>query len=319
MYVFERYTDKERSSWDMFVRESRNGTFLFQRSYMEYHRERFPDCSLLCFDEKHRLVALLPAHRGTTCDTEFCSHGGLTYGGLILSGHTGQADVLRLMTELVEYLRKEGFTRMLYKAVPHIYHHQPSEDDLYALFRLNARLAACNVSTAVPLFADSGRTLERRRRRGCERAEQNGYEIKEAGLELFWPIMQDNLMKRYSAVPVHTLEEMKYLQGLFPTEICCYLVMDGGGRPQAGAVVYDAGRVLHVQYGHATEEGKRQGALDLLYIRLIEKYGRQSRIHYFDFGTSNEQQGRYLNENLIMQKEGFGGHAVVYNTFVLEL
>jgi hypothetical protein len=31
-----------------------------------------------------------------------------------------------------------------------------------------------------------------------------------------------------------------------------------------------------------------------------------------DFGNSNEQGGKYLNENLIAQKEGFGGRATVY-------
>jgi hypothetical protein len=37
----ERYTGAARGLWDGFVRDSRNGTFLFFRDYMEYHQDRF--------------------------------------------------------------------------------------------------------------------------------------------------------------------------------------------------------------------------------------------------------------------------------------
>ena len=84
---------------------------------------------------------------------------------------------------------------------------------------------------------------------------------------------------------------------------------------EAGAVVYECNdRVVHVQYGHATPRGKDVGALDLLYLNLIDRY-REKGFAYLDFGNSNEQEGRYLNENLIAQKEGCGGRSVVYRMF----
>ena len=42
-------------------------------------------------------------------------------------------------------------------------------------------------------------------------------------------------------------------------------------------------------------------------------------VMYIDFGTSTEQGGTYLNEGLIKQKEGFGGRAVVYDTYELNI
>ena len=42
-------------------------------------------------------------------------------------------------------------------------------------------------------------------------------------------------------------------------------------------------------------------------------------IPYFDFGTSNEQQGRVLNTSLIYQKEGFGGRGVCYDCYEWEV
>src|ERR1039458_10102236 len=59
----ELYTPQHKQAWDEFVAGSRNGTFLVHRDHMEYHRDRFCDSSLLVFDDRGRLVALLPANR----------------------------------------------------------------------------------------------------------------------------------------------------------------------------------------------------------------------------------------------------------------
>ena len=74
-----RYTAAQSAEWNEFVERSKNGTFLFHRSYMDYHADRFTDHSLMVWN-KGRLSALLPAneHDGT-----LYSHQGLTYGGLI--------------------------------------------------------------------------------------------------------------------------------------------------------------------------------------------------------------------------------------------
>ena len=40
---------------------------------------------------------------------------------------------------------------------------------------------------------------------------------------------------------------------------------------------------------------------------------------YFDFGISTEDNGRYLNEGLITQKQEFGGRGVVYDFYELKV
>ena len=45
----ELYEQKYKAQWDEFVRESKNGVFLFYRDYLEYHADRFNDFSLLFF------------------------------------------------------------------------------------------------------------------------------------------------------------------------------------------------------------------------------------------------------------------------------
>ena len=142
-----------------------------------------------------------------------------------------------------------------------------------------------------------------------------GYHVAEGTLADFWPILEGNLLQRYGARPVHSLAEMQYLQGCFPQQIRCYLALDTQGQPQAGAVLYVSQQTVHVQYGHCTPQGRQDGALDMLYFWLIERCSKETTLRFFDFGTSNEQQGHVLNENLIRQKEGFGGQGVAYATY----
>jgi len=72
-----------------------------------------------------------------------------------------------------------------------------------------------------------------------------------------------------------------------------------------------------VQYIGANEQGKRLGALDLVFDELINRtFSSES---FFDFGISTENMGNYLNENLIFQKEGFGGRGIVYEIYKYNL
>lgn len=99
-----RYTPALKAEWDAAVEASRNGTFLFRRDYLEYHADRFPDCSYLFF-LKGKVIALLPAHRRGDM---LCSHAGLTYGGLILSPSATSERVLTLFDLMAEELPRDG-------------------------------------------------------------------------------------------------------------------------------------------------------------------------------------------------------------------
>ena len=142
MFEIVRYTAEQANEWNQFVATSKNGTFLFDRRYMDYHADRFEDHSLL-FYLNSTLYALLPANRQG--DTLY-SHQGLTYGGLISNEKTTTAHVVQLFRELMAYMKGEGIREMIYKPVPHIYHSIPAEEDLFALYSVcNAQLLERNV------------------------------------------------------------------------------------------------------------------------------------------------------------------------------
>lgn len=62
---------------------------------------------------------------------------------------------------------------------------------------------------------------------------------------------------------------------------------------------------------------EKTGALDCLLDWLITDVYKDKT--WFDFGISCKQEGRYLNEGLAAQKEGFGARAVVHDFYRIEL
>lgn len=312
MVEIRRYDHTSRSEWDEFVARSKNGTFLFFRDYMDYHNHRFADHSVLCYDGG-RLVAVFPAN---VSDNEIFSHQGLTYGGLVMSTGNTAVQVLQIFESLFAYYRQAGIRSILYKCIPWIYHLYPSEEDLYALFRYGGRLTARNISTAVDL-RDPLRYSELRRRciRRARRASLNVEERTD--FTPFWEILTENLRNRHGVMPVHTLDEIARLHDCFPAFIRHFVTVGPAGEILAGCVVYETTFTVHIQYISSSEAGRNCGALDLLFDYLIQTVYPCKR--FLEFGQSTEQGGGYLNEGLIGQKEGFGGRAVVYDSYTLGL
>jgi hypothetical protein len=313
MFEIARYTAAHADEWNRFVAASKNGTFLFDRRYMDYHADRFQDESLM-FYAGGRLLAVLPAHvKGDT----LCSHNGLTYGGLVMSEHLTMAQTMALFADLNGYLRQEGFRRVVYKSVPWIYHRLSAEEDLYALYHeCKARIVARDYATAI--FLGAGVRWERVRRRGVQRAVQAGLVAERSNdFAPFWRVLTDNLTTKYGVRPVHTLSEIELLSSRFPENIVQY-VARRGDEVLAGIVLYVTPRVVHAQYSSATAEGKRLGAIDFLYERIINH--DYAGYPYFDFGRSTENpDGSGLNENLVFQKEGYGGRGLCYDIYEYDL
>ena len=84
MIEVRKYNFEDKELWNEFVASAKNATFLFNRNFMDYHKDRFEDYSLLCF-KKDRLIAILPAN---IVGSTLYSHQGLTYGGLVLQEST---------------------------------------------------------------------------------------------------------------------------------------------------------------------------------------------------------------------------------------
>lgn len=185
---------------------------------------------------------------------------------------------------------------------------------MYALFRNGATIKKTEVASVVDFT--NRLPFRELRKRGCKKALKKGLEVKEADfgkdLDEYWSILDDLLRDKYESKPVHTVDEIRLLHSRFPDSIKLYVVRDEG-RTIAGTVIYDTGQVARTQYIAASSEGKESGALDLLFRTLLDDVYSGRR--FFDFGGSTLYGGNHLNEGLIFQKEGFGGRAVIFNTY----
>ena len=114
MITIKRYEQQDREIWDAFCKTSKNPLFIFERNFMEYHKDRFKDHSLMFYDDE-QLLALLPMNER---ENGLFSHAGLTYGGFITNTKMKQSTMNECLHELVEYGRNCGFDSILYKAVP---------------------------------------------------------------------------------------------------------------------------------------------------------------------------------------------------------
>lgn len=327
------YSINRKETWDAFVEMSKNGTFLLKRNFMDYHSDRFFDCSLLIYagispDGEYKekglttkdLVAVFPANWDKEQQTVH-SHQGLTYGGLVVLPEVTQKEVLDMMQAILQYYRDYMQAKhLVYKPIPYIYSSIPSGEDLYALFRAGARLSRRLVSTCVSMR--NPMKMSTLRIRQARKAVDNGFYIDRMTegdtetLREFWTLLEEVLGKYHNAQPTHSFKEMALLMSQFPKNIKLYIVRHEK-QIVAGSVIFEWRKVAHIQYIASGEEGRNFGALDLLFRHLINE--RYKQFDYVDFGTSNEDGGHFLNEGLIHQKEGFGGRAVCYDTYEVDI
>jgi hypothetical protein len=307
----ERYQPHHKDIWNGFVREAKNGLFLFDRDYMEYHADRFRDHSLLFFKEDE-LMCVLPASEQ---EERMTAHGGLTYGGMVMGKRASAGFVLESMSQLVSYLEKGGFREFIYKAIPHIYHTLPAQEDLYALFRVGAVLYRRDISSVIDLSQKISYTKGTKSNLG--KARKSNLRIEQSGdYRKFMEIEEELLRTKYNTKPTHTAEELLLLAERFPQNIKLYLVYQGDAC-LGGTITYETDQVIHTQYIGITDEGKEVGALDMLTDQILQSV--QGKKKYFSFGISTVEEGRVLNEGLIRNKESFGARAIVHDFYKIQL
>ena len=308
------YSPALAAEWDAFVDKAKNGTFLYKRGYMDYHADRFVDCSLM-FYKRGELIGQIPASWNKERRT-VTSHGGLTYGGILLSDGATTVDTLNMMHSAAAWFAHHyGAKEWLYKTLPHIYHSVPSEEDLYALFRMEAQLVGRSVASAIS--CDRHIPMRTLRKRCVAKSRKSNLTYEEScAWDDFWPLLKKVLKSRHDTTPVHSLDEIKLLASRFPENIRLFVARHDG-TVVAGAVVYETEMVAHTQYLAVSDEGTQHCALDGLIVYLAEE--RYADKPYIDLGTSMEPGTSLLNEGLIFQKEGFGARAVVYDTYSIKL
>lgn len=302
------YSESLKEEWDKLVDRSQSPHFMLKRDYIEYHADRFVDASLIFFNEKQEVVAVLP---GNIKDTSFYSHQGLSFGGLLYKKNLSVKEIEEIICESKQYIHKSlGLSKMIYKKIPWIYSDVPTGSDEYLLIRDGAKLIRRDLTTTI----DYSERLpaQKMRLRNAKKAEKNELIIRESSVERVWSVIESVLKEQHGTKPVHSKEEMAYLYSKFPENIRIYAA-EKNKEATACVVIYETNHVAHAQYIANSEQGRKIGALDLLFLTLIDKYSLSKK--YFDFGISTENSGKTLNYGLITQKEGFGGRGFTHDFY----
>lgn len=301
------YSPDYKNEWNEFVKNSKNNLFMFNRNFMEYHSDRFIDNSLMFF-ENDELLAIIPISRH---NDELRSHGGLTYGGFIANERMKQHKMITCFELLKDYMQKNNFKRLIYKATPYIYHTLANDEDLYALYKVGAKILKLEPSSTI--FLNNPIKMPKGRKAQISRAKREGVVVEQSlDFENFINLENSILEKHHNTKAVHTAEELKLLNSRFENEIQLW-VAKYKNEIIAATLLFVYENVVHTQYMAANDTAREIGALDLLIKTLIDKFATNKM--YFDFGISTEDNGKHLNEGLISQKEGFGGRTVCYQTW----
>jgi hypothetical protein len=310
-YTVRLYHKNDYENWNVFIGLAKNGTFLFHRDFMEYHNDRFRDYSLIVLDNE-KWVAVLPAN---VVGNEVFSHQGLTYGGLVYNEKLKLASVIATFKSILSFLNDNKIELLQLKLIPSIYHQKPAEELNYALFLAEAKLVRRDSLAVIDLSQKA--SVASGRKEGIVKGKKNKLEIKEVDdFEEFWnEILILNLAHKHQAKPVHSLPEMIKLKELFPENIRQFNVYKND-IIVAGSTIFETETAAHCQYISGIEDKNELGGIDLLFHHLITEVFKNKP--FFDFGTSNENQGKKLNNGLSYWKESFGASTIVQDFYEVE-
>ena len=312
MLTIRRYDPTQKLVWDNFLENCKNGTFLFKRDFMDYHKSRFDDFSIMIYSD-NQLIALVP---GNIDLNNVYSHQGLTYGGIVIQFDSKFNEYLEIFSEVLRFLKKKSINSLYVKQIPTIYNFNFNDELDYLSFVTDSQNYRKDIISIINLQSDF--KIAKDRINGYKRGIKNLLEVREAhDFDEFWnELLIPNLAKKHSVAPVHSLNEIALLKSRFKSNIRQFNVYKEN-EIVAGTTIFQTKNVVHVQYTASNSKKNILGSLDFLFYKLITDI--YSNHKYFDFGTSNERDGKKINQGLLYWKEGFGARSLIQNFYKFDV
>lgn len=323
MLKIEIYNQACQKDWDDFVGNSRNGTFMQQRTFLSYHPPgRFVDCSLMVYNSYGKLSAVIPAAQKIEGQKKvFSSYPGASHGGIIVDQKFGTAEAMALIPLLTEYCKSSNFNAIEIKMVPRIYHFWLSDELDFALRYYGFSLGTSELATALPVkeLVEPSDYLVESTRRNIRKAQRLGVTTKESNdLAAYWDILTGNLSQKHNAKPTHSLAEILDLTNRYPQSIKLFAAFLQGEMVSGVVVFLLNSRVINCFYIASNNKYQDLRSLELLFYELIN-WGMEKDYYYLDWGISTEDKGLRINQGLFEFKEKFGGRGVLRELYHLNL
>ena len=315
MITVRSYEPGLKLRWNQFVQRARNPHFIFERDYLEYHADRFPEESLL-FETKKGLVAILPAHRTidpTTGEKVLASHDGLTFGGLIVGPSMHQNLMNSVFEVMLQHLRNENFQKLRYRAMPGIYSDHPGQEDLWCLHQQGACVVDRKVASIMQISGQARSSKSFRKK--TRSAKKLGVTIERwENVEAFHDLLSCWLKDRHLATPVHTAKELRLLYDRFTGEIVI-LAAKKDTEILGAEMIFFTKNCVRLQYAVNTIKGLNLGISPLILENIFASLPLGK---WIDLGTSMQPSGE-LNESLHAFKESNGARTLLVDTYELPI
>jgi hypothetical protein len=292
-----KYHPHNAVAWDHFIATSINGTFLLYRNFMDYHKDRFNDHSLMIY-EGGLLLCCIPAHK---VGSDFISHGGLSYGGFIIS-LDGKNKMEQIISVVMRYLKSHAFAKAEFQQPPVSYHIVNREIELLLQQQgFNANRVLHNQIVRL----DKEIKVSSKKTRGYRNGNFVGLKIvRNDNFKNFWQdILVPQLKARYGSKPVHTLDEIELLASRFPKNIVQYSVYLKDNL-LAGITLFKKNKHIRAQYTASSPLGLQCDATTFLYIEAMQEFANDGFL-ILDYGSVNEKNGA-INQGLRRFKQELG-------------
>ncbi len=307
--------------WENFVASSSNGTIFHTQRFLSYHPpERFRQRHLMFYDGK-KLIAVVPGvqwYEGKK--VIYISHKGASYGGFVIKDGLGIKDALELVGTFLWWCRAKGYNEIILTQTPQIYYSKPNNHIDFSLIVNGATFLKRELTSVVRILGSIDENFAQFRqetRTATRKAIRGGVSVSiSEDFDKFYEILENNLSMRHNVKPTHTLEELKFLHHLFPSDIilwCAYY----NNSPIAGVVTFKTNNdVILAFYISHKEQYQSLRPINILFYRIIE-WCIENGIKYLDFGTYTLNMEPNLG--LAYFKEGFGAVGIFRDTYRIVL
>lgn len=298
-----------KADWDFVLDNSAENLFLFKREFMEYHKDRFIDSSLMLFKDD-KAIGIVPCN----IKQEFVfSHQGLSFGGIILIEGLDQDDILIIIEILLKFWNQIGIKKVEIKLIPIIYCGKTQNSIKELLFEKGFKLQSSVQTFVIDMSTSHKSRVGRWKLRNSHRKDFQIMEVND--FSGFWNhVLIPLYHERIGVPPTHTVEEINQLKSRNQNHIRQFVISLSDHQILAGITVFEYKSVAKFQYIAATNLGKKLRALDFLMEYLLKtKFARKK---YIDLGTVHDPKTGIPQKGLIDWKVSW--HAEMINLEKIE-
>jgi hypothetical protein len=305
--------------WDEFVmHSSRNGNIFTERKFLSYHNEgKFKDKSLLFF-KRDKLIAVFPsAEMKHDSGYGIVSHPGSSNGGVIYSKEAKTNDVLEILETLIGFYKNESYNFIEIRLNEPIFDNPSSDEARYLFWHRGFIVKTKELSSCVLLDKSmSWEKLGRKKNRtDINNLKRQGFNVSLSNsTEEIYPIIENNLERRYKKRPTHSFTELELLKSLYPDRVHYWKVTyeDQIAAVVVSFVVNKQG--VHDFYIAQSDDFKTVNTMPLLFYSIFNYY-MENGFKWYNFGISSRKD--WIKWGILEFKERMGGRATIRESLIL--